>query len=60
LALEDSGYQATDPALSFKALTRRAMGVAADDVADLMLVQRLKAGVSNLRAAAESVASHGN
>lgn len=59
LALEDSGYQASDSALSFKALMRRAMGVAADDVADLMLVQRLKAGVANLRVAAAAMASRG-
>lgn len=52
LALEDSGFLPHDSTLSIKQLFRRGLRAAGDDVADILLLKRLRNGVAELQSAA--------
>jgi hypothetical protein len=52
LALDDTGFQPSSPAFSYKDLVRLGQQHAPDDVADIVRLQRLRKGVAQLRTAA--------
>ncbi|TAK55026.1 MAG: DEAD/DEAH box helicase [Gammaproteobacteria bacterium] len=52
LALGDTGFQARNSLLSSKELIRRGLNAAPEDVTDIVMLQRLRSGVAQLRTAA--------